>query len=86
MKGNIVARPRNRLGRTLLGLLVCTMLVLTAWSMVYNCRAFLVGTDFVKQQPHLFIIGVLISALEVWMVVEVILHIRRKRAEAAPAA
>lgn len=61
------------------------MIFLTGWAMIYNCRAFLLGTDFVKRQPHLFVIGLIVGALEVWMVVEVVLHVRRKKREAAAA-
>jgi carbon starvation protein len=60
------------------------MVGITGWALVYNLHAFLVGTEFVSRQPHLFLIGLVVAALEVWMIVEVFLHIiRRPKGELA---
>jgi len=53
------------------------MVIITGCALAYNLHAFLVGTEFVKKQPHLFVIGSIVAALEVWMIVEVILHVRK---------
>ena len=58
------------------------MLVLTAWAMTVNLRLFCIGGP---KQLHLFVIGLIVAALEVWMIVEVALHITRKRPGAVPA-
>ena len=61
------------------------MVVITSWAMMVNLRDFLVGSDYVAKQPHLFVVGLIVSALEVWMIIEVILHVTRKRPTPAPA-
>jgi len=55
------------------------MLVLTSWAMGTNLGAFLHGTQYVSKQPHLFVLGLIVSGLEAWMVVEVVLHVLRGR-------
>ena len=54
------------------------MVVLTSWAMVVNLRDFLCGSTYVQKAPHLFVIGLIVSALEVWMIVEIVLHVRRR--------
>jgi len=49
------------------------MVGLTSWAMAVNLRLFFEG-----QQWHLFIIGLIVAALEVWMIVEVVLHVSRR--------
>jgi len=49
------------------------MVGLTSWAMAVNLRLFFEG-----QQWHLFIIGLIVAALEVWMIVEVVLHVTRR--------
>ncbi len=57
------------------------MVVITGWAMVVNLRVFLTTGEVL-----LFIIGLIVAALEVWMIVEVVLHItRKKRPDATPA-
>jgi len=53
------------------------MVCLTGWAMVTNLRDFLYGSTYVAKAPHLFGIGLVVSALEVWMIVEVVLHVRK---------
>ena len=53
------------------------MVCLTGWAMVYNLRDFLLGSDYVSRQPHLFVIGALVALLEVWMIIEVAIHIKK---------
>jgi carbon starvation protein len=55
------------------------MVTMTAWAMVTNLRGFLLGTDYIGRAPHLFIIGCIVFALELWMLVEVVLHVVRGR-------
>jgi len=47
--------------------------------MVVNLRSFLFGSTYVAKAPHLFVIGLIVSVLEVWMIIEIVLHLRRKR-------
>ena len=62
---------------------LAVMLCLTAWAMVANLGRFYKAGP---KELHLFIIGIIVAALEVWMIVEVVLHItRKKRPEATPA-
>ncbi len=55
------------------------MVCMTGWAMVVMLRDFLLGGNYVSKQPHLFIIGLIVVALEIWMIVEVVLHITRNR-------
>jgi len=55
------------------------MVCLTSWAMVVNLRSFFFGSLYVDKAPHLFVIGLIVSVLEVWMIIEVILHLRRRR-------
>jgi len=52
------------------------MFVMTGWAMVYNLRNFLgAGVGSI----HLFLIGVVIMCLELWMVFEAFLVLLRKK-------
>ena len=52
------------------------MVAITGWAMVVSLRLFHAGGP---KQLHLFVIGLIVAALEVWMIVEVVLHVARKR-------
>ena len=56
------------------------MVAITGWAMVINLRDFLLGSDYVPKQPHLFVVGLIVSALEVWMIIEVVLHVAGRSA------
>ncbi|MFH1730088.1 MAG: carbon starvation protein A [Planctomycetota bacterium] len=51
------------------------MVGLTSWAMAVNLRVFYAGG---LMQLHLFVIGLIVAALEVWMIVEVVLHVSRR--------
>jgi len=54
------------------------MVCLTAWAMVTNLRDFTYGSPYVKKAPHLVVVGLIVVALEIWMIIEVVLHVRRR--------
>jgi carbon starvation protein len=57
------------------GLPMIFMIVMTFWAMIYNLRSFIASNNWL-----LTVMSVLILALEIWMVIEAVMVIRRLRA------